>query len=307
MSKILLAADIGGSKTRIQLLDTDGNLLSEFCDIGVASAIQQETPLPVLEKLLFKIPDKASVIAAAINLGGRNTKQVLQSFRIFFPDIPMKIFRESEGSVAYTLCEIYNASIVLMAGTGSIAVGRSKNGCVITGGWGINIGDGGSGYDIGLQAIRMALEELDGIEPLSPLTEFLCDCKEPLPATATPSAYRDRRDRIREALYPLDRQHIASLTQTVAIFAERADPCALKIFEEAGIKLAKLVINTSKKLEDSTSTIVVTGGLVHSKQFWAPPFEALLPNINIQYVADGLLEGTRYIAKQLCGTGEVNI
>lgn len=305
--KNLLIADIGGTNTRLRIFDIDENILYESVTSGVAAVTDSDSPLPTLEKQIDEMPDKESIGAISINLGGRNTQQVKLCFRTFFPDTPLKIFRESEGTAAYALGEEYNAPIVLMAGTGVIAVGKSDNGFVITGGWGINIGDDGSGYDIGLQAIRASLRALDNIEPLSPLTQFLCDCKDPLSPTAEPSLYRDRRDCVREHLYPLDRQNIASLTKTVAEFAEKGDRVALDIFKYSGEKLAELVIYTAKKLTGEIPNVVVTGGLIHSRKFWAAHFESVvrknLPDLKIHYVSDGLLKGTFKIAKDLYNNG----
>lgn len=307
MIKKLLAADIGGSQTRLQLSDINGNILSEVYGVGVASAVDDTSPLPSLEKLLYELPDKEQIAAIAINLGGRNTEQVLSAFRLFFPDVPTRIFRESEGAAAYALGEEYGASIILMAGTGAIAVGTANGKFVTTGGWGVNIGDDGSGYDIGLQAIRLSLQALDGTEALCPLAKFLCGCEEPLSATDSPSLYRDKRDAIREKLYPLDRQHIASFARVVTDFAELGDPIALDIFNDVSKKLSELVIKTAKKLGATASTVVVTGGLVHAKNFWAGAFERLLPGIKVHYIEDGLLCGTRRIAKELYESGDKRI
>lgn len=301
--KNLLIADIGGTNTRLRITDIDGNTLYESVQDGIASTTDSTSPLPTLEKQLAKLPSQNSIGAISINLGGRNTKQVSLCFRKFFPDVPLKIFRESEGTAAYALGEEYGAPIVLMAGTGAIAVGKSENGFVITGGWGANIGDDGSGYDIGLQAIRMSLRSLDNTEALSPLTKYLCCCEEPLCATADPTLYRDKRDQAREHLYPFDRQSIASLTKIVADFAEKGDATALDIFKYAGEKLAELILLTKKKLTGEIPAIVVTGGLIHSRKFWSPYFEStirsILPNIKIHYIPDGLLKGTTNIAKDL--------
>lgn len=302
--KKLLAADIGGSKTRIRLLDTDGTILSESVGTGVAGISDSTDPLPPLEDQLAALPDKESICAAAVNLGGRNTEQVRLSFRRFFPDIPLQIFRESEGTAAYALGQEYDASVVLMAGTGAIAVGKWNRHFVITGGWGIHIGDDGSGYDIGLQAIRLSLRAMDNIEALSPLTAFLCGWETPLPVSSDPALFRDRRDHIRERLAPLDRQHIASLTKIVAEFAEKGDKNALDIFRYAGEKLAELVVCNAKKLTENTiPAVVVTGGLIHIRKFWADSFESRihhsLPDTEIQYVTDGILQGTSSIVKDL--------
>ena len=305
MNKKLLAVDIGGSKTRIRVLDTDANTLSEYCGVGVASAVDENCALPPLEELLSSLPDKDSVAAGAINLGGRNTTQVLNTFRIFFPDLPIKIFRESEGTAAYALADEYGAKIILMAGTGAIAVGKSNGKFVTTGGWGINIGDGGSGYDIGLEAIRTTLSALDRTEPLSPLEKFISGCEKPFSPTSEPATYSEQRDRVREKLYPLERQRIAAFAKTVFDFAEKGDKSAIEIFKKAGRKLSELVTSTAEKLGEKAPAAVVTGGLIHSKKFWAPCFEETLKNYTVHYVSDGLLLGTSYIAKKLYETGDI--
>jgi len=47
----------------------------------------------------------------------------------------------------------------------------------------------------------------------------------------------------------------------------------------------------------------VTGGLIHSRKFWAPSFEnsilKIIPDVKIHYVPGGLLRGTFKIAKDL--------
>lgn len=303
MIKKLLAADIGGSKTRIQLLDVHGNILSEAVTSGVAYAHEDAAPLPPLENLLAAIEEKETVAAAAVNLGGKNTEQINLSFRKYFPDIPLKIFRESEGTAAYALGREFGAQIILMAGTGAIAVGSAEEKHVITGGWGAHIGDDGSGYDIGLQAIRMTLRSLDKNENLSSLAQFLSGWETPLPATADPAVFKDRRDRIRERLSPFDRRHIASLAKNVADFAQKGDESALQILRYAGESLADLVLNTAEKLDEKAPVLVVTGGLINIRQFWGLPFENAirdrLPDAKIHYVTDGLLLGTRRIVMKL--------
>lgn len=291
--------DIGGSKTRIRIVDPLGNILSETVTAGVASACDSDAPLPALLESLRKLDSKESIVCAAVNLGGKNTEQVRLSIQKAFPDIPIQIFRESEGTAAYALGKEYGAPIILMAGTGAIAVGRSENSFVTAGGWGINIGDDGSGYDIGLQAIRRSLSALDGTEPLSPMAQYLCGREHAIPAASDPAVIKDIRDSIRKKLSPFERQHIAAFTKTVADFAQAGDTTALEIFDYAGKKLSELVIKTATKLSITPTSVVVTGGLIHAREFWARSFEATLPNCKIHYVHDGLLYGTYLIAKDL--------
>jgi N-acetylglucosamine kinase-like BadF-type ATPase len=67
----------------------------------------------------------------------------------------------------------------VIAGTGSIAVGRAKDGRTArAGGWGHLIGDEGSAYGIVLEALRMVARRADGRAPRPPgrdlLTERVC-------------------------------------------------------------------------------------------------------------------------------------
>ncbi len=307
MTKQLLVMDIGGSKTRLRILDTAGNIFSETVTAGLATAKDSDAPLPALENILRKIDSKKSIVCAAVNLGGKNTEQVRLSMGKVFPDIPIKIFRESEGTAAYALGKEYGASIILMAGTGTIAVGCSEKGFITTGGWGANISDDGSGYDIGLQAIRMSLSALDDVKPLSPMIQSLCGLDSTISAASDPAIVRDIRDKVREKLSPLERQHIAAFTKTVAEFAAMHDPVALRLFDHAGEKLSELVIKTAKKLDITSGTVVVTGGLINARKFWGHRFEAALPGFTVHYVHDGLLYGTYLIAKDLYKKGDAGL
>ena len=71
--------------------------------------------------------------------------------------------------------------IGVIAGTGSIAVGRTKDGRTArAGGWGHLIGDEGSAYRIVLDALRLVARRADGRDPRpsghDPLTERICAC-----------------------------------------------------------------------------------------------------------------------------------
>ena len=76
----------------------------------------------------------------------------------------------------HVICEsdIYNIwfgsvrerpAVISIAGTGAITYICSKNGYLRVSGWGPLLGDEGSGYDLGLQALRLACRMYDGREP----------------------------------------------------------------------------------------------------------------------------------------------
>ena len=204
--------------------------------------------------------------------------------------------------VGLVLCEMYSAQIVLMAGTGSIAIATAEDKVVISGGWGPNISDAGSGYQLGLDAIRIALNELDGLEPLSLLTKALTGAEES-PKSMSTKEYCEYRDKVRQRLSPLDRAHIASFAKTVYECACAGDPMALSLLKKAGEDLASVVLSAAQKSQQSISRIVVTGGMVNSKFFWQKAFEEKIKekySINeVIYIADGIDTAMRQMAKYI--------
>lgn len=79
----------------------------------------------------------------------------------------------------HVICEsdIYNIwfgavrdtpAVISIAGTGAITYICSKEGYLRVGGWGPLLGDEGSGYDLGLRALKLACRMYDGREPMEP-------------------------------------------------------------------------------------------------------------------------------------------
>jgi glucosamine kinase len=59
--------------------------------------------------------------------------------------------------------------VLLVAGTGSVAVGTTGGRWLRVGGWGSRVGDEGSGAWLGIEAVRVALAALDGRREAGPL------------------------------------------------------------------------------------------------------------------------------------------
>ncbi|MBP2654528.1 MAG: gspK [Firmicutes bacterium] len=123
--------------------------------------------------------------------------------------------------------------IVLIAGTGSIAYGVNERGeQVRSGGWGHILGDSGSGYDIGRQALARGLKALDGQEKATVLLNRIMNY---LQVTDV--------DGIIGFVYHCDtsKEKIAALAVVVAEAADAGDVVAREIIEEAAAELAALV------------------------------------------------------------------
>ena len=302
MDRFLLTIDSGGSKTRLLLRTEAGQLLAERQTEGFGTAADSDAVHPVFLRVLKEFCGKRCIAVVVCNLGGKNKTQVIKTIQQVLPDAKCYVFRESEGLIGITLCRDLQAQVALLAGTGSIAIAPIKNQTIICGGWGANIGDKGSGYHIGLQAISDSLEQLDGTAPMSELAKQITGLSAP-PGVLPAEEYCHVRDEVRTRLKPLDRAHIASYAKTVSACAARNDSHALDLLRQAGLDLADLVLRTAAKTGTPLKRVVVTGGMVHAKQFWQEPFETRLRAHHlieeIFYLPDGVNDALYTLAKTM--------
>jgi N-acetylglucosamine kinase-like BadF-type ATPase len=124
------------------------------------------------------------------------------------------------------------AGIVVIAGTGSIAVGRNAAGRTArAGGWGYVFGDEGAAFDLVRQALRAALRFEEGWGPPTRLHALL------LGETGACSA-AELLHRFYTADYPRDR--VAALAPLVDRAAQENDAVACALLDKAGQDLATL-------------------------------------------------------------------
>ncbi|MEA4889587.1 MAG: BadF/BadG/BcrA/BcrD ATPase family protein [Clostridiaceae bacterium] len=140
--------------------------------------------------------------------------------------------------------------IAVIAGTGSIAWGRKGTQVVRCGGWGHLIGDEGSGYAIVIAAIRDLFQTADRGETPGFLAEKLMQGMKA----------GDLRDVV-NFVYQQDKAAIAALLPIVADMASGGDPLACQLLNEAGEKLADLVLTCQSRLA-LTKPVVATSGSV---------------------------------------------
>lgn len=300
--KAFLTVDSGGSKTKLNIYDLGGALLADTTLQGFGTAIESEEEIPELKTALLKFCKGFEILSVVCNLGGRNKGQMRKNLKEVFAGAKVSVFRESEGQAGVTLCEMYDAEVTLMAGTGSIAVAPvEEEKIIISGGWGANISDKGSGYALGLSAVRFALEEIDGTKPLSMLTKKLTGLAEP-PRVLSAEEYCLVRDKVRQNMAPLDRGHIASFAKTVYDCAVEGDNKALEIHKAIGKDLADIVIAAANKTDKPIKNVVVTGGMTRSRDIWQEVFEQRLKEFyvieKVYYIADGIAEALKYIGSK---------
>lgn len=173
----------------------------------------------------------------------------------------------------------YHYGIAVDAGTGSLAAGFNRYGQKAgAGGLGTVLGDEGSGYWIGIQAMRAALRAEDGREPPTRLQQAI---REAL-------GLKHLRELI-PLFYQrgLARHEVAALAPVVVEVARQGDEKAREILAEAGRELALAVNAVVRKLgmENEKFPVIAFGSVFKAGELIMGPFrEAVLevaPNAEV--------------------------
>ena len=180
--KYYIGVDGGGTKTALAAFDEDGRQVAEglsgplnYNFIGLDAAINNlkdgiaALGLPegsiaavgIGDPSIDDAPDSGSSVDFL-----QKCREMLASPVFIRSDVYMTLFALTEGK---------EQGVLIISGTGSMAMGEDKSGKThISGGWGRLADDEGSGYYIGISGIRAALRCADGIaEPTALLTAAL--------------------------------------------------------------------------------------------------------------------------------------
>lgn len=149
--------------------------------------------------------------------------------------------------------------VVVISGTGSIALGRNAAGkSARAGGWGYIFGDEGSGFDLVRQALRAALRHEEGWGPATSLATRLQD------ATGAASA-----NDVLHLFYTRDwpRDRVATLAPLVEQAALEGDPIARNLLQQAAQQLCTLVASVRSQLFPKGSAVYIAtiGGMFQCK------------------------------------------
>lgn len=175
----LLAVDGGGTKTVAVLVADDGTILGEglagasnYQVVGAEGAKKalQEAVLASFKAAGFNAGHLVNLEKAVFALAGIDTsndeKAVNGIVQQVVTSLPIEIesFLVENDCLSALLGATENkAGVLVIAGTGSIVFAHDGNNRIVrSGGWGHRVGDEGSGYWIGNQAICSVLKMQDG-------------------------------------------------------------------------------------------------------------------------------------------------
>jgi N-acetylglucosamine kinase-like BadF-type ATPase len=173
-------------------------------------------------------------------------------------NIPLSdVIITSDAEIAVEWAFGGNNGIVLIVGTGSIAIGKiGKDKFVRCGGWGIELDDEGSGAWIGREGLTAVVRALDGRGKPTMLTNMLADFN-PLIDINNPrtivKAYAERTFEYQ------------MLTPTVMRCAELGDEVCMDIINRSSLHLVELLNALFPYFKSKQVDVALLGGIVESK------------------------------------------
>jgi N-acetylglucosamine kinase-like BadF-type ATPase len=180
--------------------------------------------------------------------------------------------------------------IALIAGTGSIALGRDARGVSTrAGGWGHLIGDEGSGYDLGRRCLQAVAQAADGRGQATTLVDLLL----------RQWKLDNASDIIGKVYNNYDKASIAALSSLVCAAARDGDEMASSIIEDAAHELALAFVAVKNRLDffDNPVPLALGGGLLlHEVSFRERVIHAIGKHVSIgvvMLVEEPALSGAR--------------
>lgn len=271
---LFLGVDGGGTKTLVVLLDEANNVVSEGLS-GASNPLRVgiETAVANISEATNKACDKISrnpieIVSAAFGLAGVRRM-----------DLRMRIRERIRQKLGIKLIEVVTdaeialygatkdeAGLVVIAGTGSICLGRNESGeKAVAGGWGPLAGDEGSGAGIARRALQAIAKASDGRGDQTKLSRKAMQYfRAGKPEDILVAIYAPQTDNIK----------IAGFAKFVVEAAIEGDKVAQEILAEAGHELgtaANAVIHRLK-LERKKFSIAKIGSIFRAGELITEPF-----------------------------------
>ncbi|PQO45698.1 BadF/BadG/BcrA/BcrD ATPase family protein [Blastopirellula marina] len=280
--ELFLGVDGGGTKTSCYLGALDENL--SLCVLGRGLSSGSNPNTVGMDKAVAAILESVERAQQDAGIIGQFCCRGLFAVA---GTLNMDVRRElaarlSEGGIAakcdvvpdlYPLLETGSkdsAAVGLIAGTGSVGIGRNAAGEIaLAGGWGPLVGDDGSGFALGKDAIRHAFNQLEQGAAADRLTEVVCQQLGASTATEIRAKLAAAADQ---------RSLIAQLAKVVVSEAVEGDRSASSIISKGVFYLTELVkhLRTRLKLGEAPLTINVSGGLFQQSDYYCGRLKEML-------------------------------
>ena len=292
---VFVGLDCGGSSSRVLAIDEIGNILFQG-QSGAANLVS--TPEARLKRNLANATrgcDAADFVCGCFAglLGDETRTLAIQLLEQIFPGAMVRA--EPDYTAAFYSCP-QNTDVCVIAGTGSLVCSKKDNRIVKSGGRGYLLGDEGSGYHYGRDALVHFLNF-----PHQSSTALVNMIDE---------VFGSREEsRIISAVYKngTSGQMLARFAKVLGMDANANDSYALESIERNGTALSGVVRDHVKRYLEPKPTLNVclAGGIWKAAPIFKNRFEELLSQqmpdrtINVTRITKPPLQGALELAKEL--------
>jgi len=300
----VLGIDAGGTKTVCLLADERGAIVSDARGPGANLHAAGEL---AVEKVLHEVMEEAigdrtidgrPIVPDAICLGvaGVDRADEAQVVRAIMRRIGYKsrILVVNDALIALVAGARDESGVLINAGTGSIVYGRNAAGeAARAGGWGHMIGDEGSGYWIGREALAAVMRGADGRGPETALAAEILGHFGVDDVSRLPRIVYDRE---------MPRMSVAALGPIVQAVASDGDAVATRILERAAeeLVLAARSVTTRLQMRGDAFTFFLSGGVFRVVPWLADELTRRLvevaPRSQVQILQDEPAVGAVWLA-----------
>jgi glucosamine kinase len=301
---VVLGIDGGGTRTRASIVT--GEKVLAFAENGSIKRLRvgeeiAEANLRLLLSEVFAQTRGQRVAAASVGVASATMPGVTEWITTVLREFGVER-AEVVGDELIALDAAFKGGpgILQIAGTGSNCIGRAPDGGRETaGGWSSRLGDEGSGYWIGLHALRRALNAYDREEP----TRIL-DVVGTIWGTST----IDELVNVGDSTPGPD---FAALAPAISQLAEEGDPVAASVLAQAAADLVDSVLLVRAKLRRNHGIVdevpvAWIGSVIGKASLVREPFfaglHAAVPDMPICQIEVAGIEGAIWRAQRLAGS-----
>jgi len=260
--RLFLGVDGGGTGCRARIEDADGNVLGQGLSGPATTRLGIENAWASITRAFEAAIEEAGLsrqdcadMQAGVGLAGIGRKGALDALQAV-PHPFAGIAFTSDGMGACLGAHSGKDGAIVIAGTGSIGLGVVEGRDLRVGGYGFPISDEGSGADLGLKAVQLALRANDGrIDRTALLAEVM---------------HRFHDDPM-EAVAWMDRAtatDYAALAPMVMRHADQGDAAGRRIVQSAAEQIDTLVRTLFDK---GAPRVTLLGGLSTPLEPWLSP------------------------------------
>lgn len=278
---VVAAIDGGGSRTRITVAQGQHVLttaeigtvrvgavgLGEACErlVNILWELRQQSGIIGYDAVVAGIagvwlPEEQQRMEQLLRWMARERRLLLGTLRVV-----------SDAEIAVEGAFAGKPGVVLIAGTGTIAIGKTpKEELVRCGGWGIELDDEGSGAWIGREGLTAVVRALDGRGQPTQLAQKIAECYPSIRLEQPRTIVAAYNERVFD--YP-------SLTPLVMACAEEGDAVCYQIIVRAAHHLVELLLPLREHFPKRPIPLALLGGMLENHTVLAKLFRDQLRQV----------------------------